>query len=96
MACFHAAQALIVAKTGHVPKTHRGVQSEFTRLTHGVATVDRELCNFLSDSYEFKSHADYFSGPVDAISDDDAIEAIETARRFVAHFAALIDTDNPT
>ena len=33
LAAFHAAQAVIFERTGRVVKTHRGVQSEFLRLT---------------------------------------------------------------
>jgi uncharacterized protein (UPF0332 family) len=33
LASFHAAQAVIFERTGKVVKTHRGVQSEFLRLT---------------------------------------------------------------
>ncbi|MFL6463058.1 MAG: HEPN domain-containing protein [Bryobacteraceae bacterium] len=33
LAAFHAAQAVIFERTGKVVKTHRGVQSEFLRLT---------------------------------------------------------------
>jgi uncharacterized protein (UPF0332 family) len=33
LAVFHAAQAYIFERTGKVAKTHRGVRSEFTRLS---------------------------------------------------------------
>ncbi len=40
LAAFHAAQAVIFERTGKVVKTHRGVQSEFLRLTKEI----RALC----------------------------------------------------
>jgi len=44
----------------------------------------------LSQSYEFKSIADYFSGPNPVTSPEDAAEAVATAKRFVAHFTELV------
>ena len=62
LAAFHAAQALIAERTARSMKTHRGVHSEFARLTRDDA-FDSGLRTFLSRAYEFKSTADYDVGP---------------------------------
>ena len=47
LAGLHAAQALIVERTGKVTKTHRGVQHELGRLTKDEPRFDMELRAFL-------------------------------------------------
>jgi hypothetical protein len=54
------------------------------------ANIVLARAEIMSRSYEFKSVADYFSGPDPVTSPEEAAEAIETAKRFVAHFAALV------
>jgi uncharacterized protein (UPF0332 family) len=90
LASFHAAQAYIFERTGKTSKSHRGVQTEFFRLTKDDARVDPVLRRFLSQSYEFKSVADYLTGDEAVISTAEAAEAVATSKRFVAHFAALV------
>jgi len=90
LACFHVAQAYIFERTSKTSKTHKGVQTEFFRLTREDSRADTELRPFLSQAYEFKSIADYFTG-VDAVTSAvEAVEAVATARRFVAHFGGLV------
>lgn len=91
LATFHTAEALIIERSGKIAKSHMGVQSEFSRLTLNIPNVDPELRAFLRRAYNLKTHADYFSGPIDEITISSATQALETARRFVAHFSALID-----
>jgi uncharacterized protein (UPF0332 family) len=90
LASFHTAQAYIFERTDKTFKTHRGVQGEFFRLTRHDARTDQDLRRFLSQSYEFKSVADYFSGPSPVTSQETAAEAIATAKRFVEHFTNLV------
>ena len=92
LACFHTAQAYIFERTDKVAKTHHGVQTEFRRLTRHDPSVDPDLRRFLDQAYDFKSAADYFTGPGGTESHEEAAEALETARRFVAHFEALVPT----
>lgn len=73
LAAFHAAQALIFERTGRVPKTHRGVHAQFSRLARADARVSPELPRFLSQAYDFKAVTDYEIGP-------DAIVPLELAR----------------
>ncbi len=90
LACFHVAQAYIFERTGKTAKTHHGVQTEFFRLTKDNAALDSELRRFLSRAYEFKSVADYATGPDAVTSAADAAGAVATAKLFVAYFTAQI------
>ena len=90
LASFHVAQAYIFERTGKTSKSHRGVQTEFFRLTKDDARVDPVLRRFLSQSYEFKSVADYLTGDEAVTSAAEAAEAVATSKRFVAHFAELV------
>jgi len=84
------AQGYIFERTGKVSKTHRGVQTEFLRLTRSLDGMDDDLRRFLSQAYEYKSIADYFSGGAATVSAEEASAALVTARRFVAQVATLI------
>jgi uncharacterized protein (UPF0332 family) len=94
LASFHMAQAYIFERTAKTSKTHNGVQREFLRLTRDDTRADHDLRRFLSQSYEFKSVADYFAGPNPVTSAEDAVEAVATAKRFVAHFTQLVPIPN--
>ncbi|MBF0528614.1 MAG: HEPN domain-containing protein [Deltaproteobacteria bacterium] len=97
LAGFHAAQALIFERTGKMPKTHKGVQMDFFRLTKNDPHVDPDLRIFLSQAYNLKAIADYETGPGFEVSPERAQEAVETGKRFVTHLAGLITTPpNPT
>jgi uncharacterized protein (UPF0332 family) len=90
LAGYHAAQALIFERAGKVFKTHAGIQTEFLKLTRDDLRVDSELRGFLSRTYNLKALADYETGPGSAISAERATAAVETGKRFVAHFAGLV------
>ena len=55
--------------------------------------MDQELRRFLSQAYELKLIADFFNGPSDTISAEGVAEAVETSKRFVAHFVGLQGDD---
>jgi uncharacterized protein (UPF0332 family) len=55
LAAFHAAQALIVARSGKVVKTHRGVHRLFAQLAKNEARL-REFSCFLSRAYNLKEY----------------------------------------
>ena len=59
LAAFHAAQALIAERTGKDAKTHRGVHTQFARLTRNEPRLDLGLRQFLAQAYDLKSIADY-------------------------------------
>lgn len=63
LAGLHAAQALIVERTGNVIRRHRGVQRELGRLTKDEPHFDQELRSFLGRAYNLKAIADYETGP---------------------------------
>lgn len=94
LAAFHAAQALIFERTGAVAKTHRGVRSQFARLTRNEPRVDAELRRFLPDGYNLKSIADYEVGPDAVVPLEEAAGAIAIATRFVDRVAELITAAN--
>jgi uncharacterized protein (UPF0332 family) len=83
LAGMHAAQALIVERTGKIVKRHRGVHSEFARLAKDEPRFDIELRAFLGRAYNLKAIADYETGPNAQVSAESARTAIATARRFV-------------
>lgn len=89
LAAFHVAQALIFERNGRVAKTHRGVQSEFLRLTRDDPRVDPNLRAFLSTAYDLKAVADYEIGPDAVVPLGEATEALRQAEAFVTHFAAV-------
>jgi uncharacterized protein (UPF0332 family) len=95
LASFHVAQAYIFERTGKTSKSHHSVQTEFFRPTKDDSRVDHDLRRFLSQSYDFKSVADYSTGPDAVTSARDACEAVTTAKRFVAHFTNLVPIPSP-
>jgi uncharacterized protein (UPF0332 family) len=92
LAGYHAALALISERTGHTVKSHGGAKTEFHRLVRGDPRIDDELRAFLGFTYNLKAIADYQTGPGSKVSPELATEAIETAKRFVAKIAELVET----
>ena len=90
LAAFHAAQALIFEHRDKTVKTHKGVRTEFLRLTKNDALIDPELRAFLGRAYNLKAIADYETGPGSQVLEKNAREAIQTARRFVECITTFI------
>lgn len=90
LAAFHAAQALIFERTGKVPKTHRGVHAQFSRLARDEPRIGAELSWFLSRAYDFKAVADYEIGPDATVPLTEAVSATEAAEQFVVKIAAIL------
>ena len=90
LAGFHAAQAFISEKTGRTVKTHKGVHTEFQRLTKDDQGFRPDLRVFLSHAYNLKAIADYETGPGAEVSGEQAIQALAQAERFVAHLETLL------
>jgi uncharacterized protein (UPF0332 family) len=84
LAAFHAAQAIIFERTGKVAKTHKGVNIEFLRVTKDDPRFTPDQRGFLSQAYDFKAVADYDTGPMAEVSSQQAADAIQVARIFVA------------
>lgn len=96
LAGFHAAQAFIFEHMGKALKTHKGVQTEFLRLTKDDPGFSLKLRGFLSQSYNLKAIADYETGPGSEVSAERATEAVETGKQFVAHIADLLSVPTPS
>lgn len=94
IAVFHAAEAYIFEQTGKAAKTHRGVRSEFARLTKSEPRIAREFVTFLATAYQFKTRHDYGIGsaarPVTA---QDAASAIDMASKLIDLIARLLPSD---
>ena len=91
LASFHAAQAFIFEGIGKVFKTHKGVQSEFLRLTRDDSRFGSEFRVFLSQAYNLKSIADYEEGEDSPFFAERSAAATETSARFVDFIAGLLE-----
>ena len=90
LAGMHAAQALIFERTSKVINRHSGVQNELRRLTKDEPRLDAELRGFLARSYNLKAIADYDTDPGAEVTVEEAQQAIEAAKRFVASIEGLL------
>jgi uncharacterized protein (UPF0332 family) len=90
LVAFHAAQALIYERENRSLKTHRGVQSEFSKLIRDDPSIPADLRGFVSRAYAFKTIADYEPTTSVLPTAEDARAAIETAGRFVGEVVRLI------
>jgi uncharacterized protein (UPF0332 family) len=89
LAAFHAAEALIFERDGRTLKTHRGVQSEFSRLIKDEPSVPADIRGFLSRSYGFKTIADYDPHTSVPPTPKEVRAALATAVRFVVEVGRL-------
>jgi uncharacterized protein (UPF0332 family) len=89
LAGFHAAQAVIRARTGKTAKTHRGVHRLLSQLARGEPQL-AGLALFLSQAYNLKAVADYELGPGAGVPLDRASEAIDRAAKFIEQIAELL------
>jgi uncharacterized protein (UPF0332 family) len=89
-AVFHAAEALIVDKTGRVAKSHSGVRSEFARLTRDDPRIARTMTAFLAQAYKYKEIGDYGIGAVADVALSEANVAIGLAGDFVDCVDAIL------
>jgi len=90
LAGFHAAQALILARSGKIVKTHRGVHRLFSQLAKNEPEL-REFARFLSQAYNLKDIADYELRPGATVPLERAGAAIDTAERFIEHIAGILN-----
>jgi uncharacterized protein (UPF0332 family) len=90
LAGLHAAQALLLEKTGRVFRKHSTVQGQFGQLVKDDPRVDNELRAFLGRAYNLKALADYEIGSASKVSAERARAAVQTARRFVECITTLI------
>jgi len=78
---------LIAERRGNDAKTHRGVHAQFARLTRNEPRLGPELRQFLPQSYDMKSIADYGLAPDTDIPLERAAAAIDTAEGFITRVA---------
>ncbi len=90
LAGFHAAQALIFARTGKSARTHQGVQAHFLKRAKNDTALSPDLRSFLARAYNLKAVADYETGPDAVVPVARAAEAIATADRFLASIVRLL------
>jgi uncharacterized protein (UPF0332 family) len=82
-AAFHAAEALIFEKTDRAVKTHRGVRTEFARLTKDDPRTSAGMAGFLLQAYQYKEISDYGTGSGEIATLADAEAVIASAADFV-------------
>lgn len=90
LAGLHAAQAVIVERTGRIIKRHRGVRNEVWRLLKNEPRFDPELRGFLARAYNLKTIADYDTEPGSEVTEELVRAAITVARRYVEIVADLL------
>ncbi len=95
LAGFHAAQAVIFENTQKVFKSHKGVQTEFLRLTKDDPRFAAEQRIFLSQTYNLKVMADYETGPGSEISAERAARAVGAGKEFVEQIGKLLSPGSP-
>ena len=89
-AAFHAAEAFIFEKTGRIAKTHRGVRTEFARLTKDDPRIAKTMSEFLAKAYRYKEIGDYGVDPDAIITMAQAEAAIAGATDFVDCIEAVL------
>jgi uncharacterized protein (UPF0332 family) len=90
LAGYHAAEALVFARTGQAVKTHRGLRARFSELVRNDQRVDPGFLRFLARAYELKSIADYGGPPGIRITAAEATEAIDLADRLLTCVATIV------
>jgi len=96
LAGYHAAEALVYARTGRVAKTHRGLRTRFADIVRTEPRVDQEFVRFLARAYELKSIADYGGAPGVQITAEEEAAAIDLADRLIACVESLLDLPRPS
>lgn len=86
---FHAAEAVLIARTGRRAKTHAGLRTSITKLASESDDLNRGWGKFLARAYDLKSLADYGT-KTDAVTADDARFAIDGAQHMINEVALLL------
>jgi uncharacterized protein (UPF0332 family) len=90
LAGYHAAQALIVDRTGKAAKTYEGAHSQFAHLTLNEPLIDVAMKRFLPDAYVMKTAAENGLGDTGEIPHERATEAVAKAALFIERIAHLL------
>ncbi len=89
-AAFHAAEALIYEASGKPVKTHRGVRTEFARLTRDRLVPSPSLTGLLARAYQYKEIADYGASRSTTVLAADAENLLASATEFVQWVEAIL------
>ncbi len=89
-AAFHAAEALIVERSGRIAKTHSGVRTMLADILANATSDQRALLSFLARAYKFKEIGDYGVGEGAVVTEAEATEVVEGAGRFIALVTSLL------
>ena len=89
-AAFHAAEALIIERTGKIAKTHSGLRSEFARLAKETPGIDKAFSIFLAKAYKYKEVSDYGVGHGAVVTMAEADDAVANAARLIHCMATLL------
>lgn len=87
---FHAAEALLLARTGRIAKTHTGLRTALAKLLLDTSGEDRGLLTFLARAYKYKELSDYGIGAAASITEDEAGSLIEAAAGFLERVKMLV------
>jgi uncharacterized protein (UPF0332 family) len=90
-AVFHAAEAFIFEKTDKAAKTHRGVRTEFARLTKDDPRIAKTMTEFLAKAYRYKELGDYVVDPDAIVTMAQAESAIAGATDFLDCIEAVLN-----
>jgi uncharacterized protein (UPF0332 family) len=96
MAAYHAAEALVIERTGRTVKTHASLRTEFARLGQGSDRIGRWMTTFLANGFRFKSLSDYDVTQETPITGANAEALIAEARTFVARIEELLQATDRT
>ncbi len=92
---FHAAEALLLARTGRIAKTHTGLRSALSQVFPGDSGENREMLTFLARAYKFKELSDYGIGRAADVTEAEAASLIEGAARFLERVRVSTGTASP-
>lgn len=87
---FHAAEALLIARTGKIAKTHAGIRTALAELLHATPGSDRELLTFLARAYKYKELGDYGVGRAANVTVPEAEALIDGAAGFLERAIVLV------
>ncbi len=90
LAQFHAAQALIIERTGKFAKTDKGVRALFHQLAKAEASLDQRLASTLTAAYHFKEAVDYEVDDDANKAPEEAAAAIASAEHFIAEVKRVL------
>lgn len=87
---FHATEALLLAQTGRIAKTHTGLRTALSQLLRDASPTDRSLLTFLARAYKYKELSDYGIGQAANVTEAEAVALIEEANDFLDRVKVMV------